>query len=97
MNPSKKQNKFAETLQSGLISNRGNSNKHVQSGIINVTEPEKIFIWDKCQADDLIIEGKNKLKSEIQCIENNKDKNIMLYREMAQLETKFVETMESLF
>ena len=91
-NPSKNQNKFSDMPKNSLKYSA--SNKNIQSGIINITEPEKIFIWDRWNADELMIEGKNKLKLEIQWIENNKDKNVMLYRDMAQLETKFIETVE---
>jgi hypothetical protein len=41
-----------------------------------------------------MIQGKNKLKSEIDSIHNNKDKGLMIYKDFAQFETQFIETME---
>lgn len=41
-----------------------------------------------------MIQGKNKLKSELDSVQKNKDKSLILYKDLAYLETQFAETME---
>ena len=76
------------TIKDGSRSNRlANA-----QGLINITKSEKNIICDRTSTDDLMVEGKNKLKSEIEAAKKKDD--LLLYKELAQLETQFIDTVE---
>ena len=76
------------TIKDGSRSNRlANA-----QGLINITKSEKNIICDRTSTDNLMVEGKNKLKSEIEAAKKKDD--LLLYKELAQLETQFIDTVE---
>lgn len=62
--------------------------------IVPITDTENNFICGNSSTDDLIISGRNKLKSEIESISNPKNCNLNFYEDMCQLDTQFLETLE---
>ena len=66
----------------------------IKNRFVNINYCEKNIIWDRSSIDCFIIEGKNKLESEIEAAKRNKENNLMLYKELAQFETQFVDTIE---
>ena len=81
-------------IKDSLSSKPLRSSRGLASNVVQITSTEKQFIWDKSQADDLIVEGKNKLNSEIESMHKNKEKSFVLYKDIAHLETQYIETME---